>query len=544
MSARASLAIISTVAFFACTHTHAQPQSIASAPSIHVIPGFPLQRSLRFWVHDTIVNGGTAPIDGELIDRATHVVARRAVSTPLVRRESSGEYLARTVAHLFTFDSLIPGTTYRLEVKGHHSVDVRTLPDSLDTITPFKLAAGSCYWYFGRNGATIDDAYPPETARCGNEELTGYRPDARLLMGDQIYADVFDPSGLRSPFRMISPVSGVSMIFHYAAYEKQWSDSNFLGFLSRTPTGVLADDHELWNGYPCKEGLSPWTASRPQRELADRAARETFGLYQSRLNPTPVVGDPYSFRFSIEPLSFYVIDSWLFKEVDKPHEIYAEAQLDSLLEWIRSLRGPGVIVTSSPILTLSTGLVKGVGNLWVHDPLAKYERQIDSIWRALATSAHDVLILGGDIHYSRFGEVDMSPWRRQLARSANGIGTVAPTEIGRTGIDGTVYEVISSPLSVVLFPAVRARQTVVTPCLLIPFSYCSVTARLDGKVAPQLPYSSIGPIVTAVESGQYAVIEFRRGREGVHFRVRHFPTARPGAGPLEVTQSSPERLLR
>jgi hypothetical protein len=515
--------------------------------SPYIIPGFPEQNSLRFWVGSAIMDRTDSRLLGKLVRVADNVKVDEIRGEPLHLGRPEGKRDSTPIAILYRFSKLTPGTAYRFEINGLSSQIVRTLPARLDNIDPFKFAAGSCYWYFGKNGKTIGDAYPLEATTWDNKVIDDYRPDARMLVGDQIYADVFQESGERSPLRMRSLTdSTVEDLFHYVAYKDQWADTNFLKFLSRTPTGVLADDHELWNGYPRAEGFSPWTSDVNNRHAVDNAARATFNTYQASLNP----GGSYTFTFAIEPLSFFVIDSWMYKEVDTPHGIYSPRDLDSLKTWLQNLTGPGVIVSSSPILTLGTGPVKGWGNIYTHDPLGSYQSEIDAIWKALATCRHDVLLVGGDIHYTRLGYADVGPWRRRLQLH----GTIPDSEMmvkagepGRTDTEGRVYECISSPLSVVTLPVGRVRQTIVTPCLLFPFPfrfYCAATASLEGNVEPQIPYYPIGSILTARKSGHYSVFEFRRSGSGVLFRVHHFPTEKVGSGSVKPDYSSPEFELR
>jgi hypothetical protein len=300
---------------------------------------------------------------------------------------------------------------------------------------------------------------------------------------------------------------------------------------------MLADDHELWDGYPKSSFLSLWSWSEENRLTADRAAKSLFRAYQGALNPGSIDDLGRSVRLAVPPVSIFVIDSWLFKPVDVNETFVAPRELDSLKKWLQALDGPGVIVVSSPIAVIDPGqssLEALAKQKW--DPPSAFPDDMVVLWTAMAQCPHDIVVIAGDVHYGRFGVVDVGPWRARLG--------------GKGPRKGRVYEIISSPLAglknppiMQMLPMLTENQYRVNPSLRDP---ARRTALLDLRNAPdslpRLRYRSILTDEITPDSlaygGMYATVDFRQQVAETQMRVRYYPNARDADGVLRARYQS------
>lgn len=519
------------------------PFHLVAQRPVWAVTGLPTQKSLRFWVPESVsLNMEKAIPTGILSSASGKPTVISSPGKPLTVSGKRSDDRAVLVAYLFEFNNLDPGTTYRFTIDGSdlQPIEARTLPENLSSVPAFQVSFGSCYYHHSQGRSTLPHAYPPGLCACPDSapSMTS-APDIRFLLGDQIYADI------RSDGNRVKELTDAQgEIFHYPHYRAQWSDPDFFRFLAATPTATLADDHELWNGFPGVDKLSPWTTSRQNRDAADEAAKELFHAYQEVLNARTDTMR-HSFSFSIPPLNFFVLDSWLFKKVDKDSSFIEDSARAAFFTWLDTISGPGILVASSPLAVIRPQWpISWLKEHW--DPNSTYEKDIDSLWRKLAECDHDVVILGGDIHYGRFGRVDMRPWRRLLPAS-DGDHTSGARRRPRDS--GYVYECISSPLAGLTFPSFfgsgREPQYAVNPRLHGRGVHGPIDARLAGSDGARLEYRLLMEDeltqlddMTAPQSGMYAVLDFQQSGQIVKMRIRYYPNHREPGKPLEALYCS------
>lgn len=232
-------------------------------------------------------------------------------------------------------------------------------------------------------------------------------PHLKILCGDQIYLDLSAGGALPIQPGSFTPAQ------HYF---EQWRTSDFLGWLSNGANIFLADDHEFWNNYPSTKRLG-WL-SQLFATPSDRIAQEMldcFLLYQAALNcdpdallanpavlPTrddlhcfelPGTGAPPALRHHFNLLA---LDTRIARIMPVEHQHAGQfchpAWLTRATQWIAQLQGPGLLLTSQPLLDKQGGSEAN---------LADFEADFAALWRAIMASPHQILLMSGDIHWSR-----------------------------------------------------------------------------------------------------------------------------------------------
>lgn len=261
--------------------------------------------------------------------------------------------------------------------------------------TSFALA--SCY--FGELGrATSFGAALDLAAR--SHALGGHRIDFKLFVGDNVYADVAVDQNA------FSPVDGA-----YAEiatrYVRTFVDDDAMALaLASSPTFFTFDDHELWNDFPHRNAwLSrSWDAHRALWTGASVAGLDAF---QVPLNPERVARSR-SYTFEAGRVPFFVADTRSERtaaEGPSPSLLPPEA-LEALEAFLRAPGGPRVLVVGQPIWLEA----RSKTFLFTTDHnLAAYEEAFARIVTALDDCPSDVLVLSGDVHYSRILRLETRP---------------------------------------------------------------------------------------------------------------------------------------
>ena len=269
----------------------------------------------------------------------------------------------------------------------------RTLPSRLPSAAgeAFTIGFGSCF-YNHRDGGRVAAAYK----RLYQRGEPAVRPDVTMLLGDQVYLDIgFDSLSL-IPAEIRERVAD--------DYALHWQALGSL--LSRGGTWMLPDDHEYWNDYPFVDSLLPALLALklpPVREVWTGAARDGVRNVQR----SPVVE---SFAFGDE-LTVCLAD---LRSHRSEEGFLPEREFRKLLHWARHRSCPGVLVIPQPLVVRRGTAERN---------LRSFPDQYARLLAALGAVSHDVVVLGGDVHFGRICQVP----------------------IGRRG--ARLTEIISSPLS-------------------------------------------------------------------------------------------------
>lgn len=309
-------------------------------------------------------------------------------------------------AYVVSTTGLDPDTQYMLHVRdagGNEALGLsRTLPQGLTPGSSFTIGLGSCYnWPMDLN--EVHRYFPPVPHGLGGSD------PMRLcyLLGDQIYMDLQKDIDAEKPSSWSRPLD--ERPDPWAAYLEQWTDDKYRFFLQAgVPLLFLADDHEVWNDFPHKPFWLTWTKGGEGDALA-RELQNSFDVFQAsaNLDPETVEGSTrithrlireqgLSPSFEVDPLSFFMLDTRMGRtRVDTsaaPHFTNPD-HLEALLDWLSKSGGPGVLAVSQPIF-------EGKGGGLDHN-YANYADDYARLINGLRTAKRRVIILAGDIHYSR-----------------------------------------------------------------------------------------------------------------------------------------------
>ncbi|QHQ38537.1 hypothetical protein [Microbulbifer hydrolyticus] len=318
----------------------------------------------------------------------------------------------------FAFLSIptVPGCRYRLTLwqwdRGEAVVraraECRGKPDGLRN--RFNLWYGTCFYRHGDNGALAE-------AFSGLPE--DYRPDVSFLGGDQVYLDtafsnrgfVFTPGFSTANFSPLAlrPAASIRQRLNRIftrEYQANWG-GGLRELLSYGNHYFLAGDHEFWNDYPNPPGFLPALWSGKVRRIWAECARTLFNAYQ-----LPHGNAACAFEVG-EDLSFFVLDTRLQRGRGTDGQFTDPATLRRLEDWLTGLTGPGVLVLPAPILTPWQFRGAGIGRalmvkLGFGDHSLADTGQYEALVRALNACPQDVLIMAGDVHFSRLARFELN----------------------------------------------------------------------------------------------------------------------------------------
>ena len=296
-----------------------------------------------------------------------------------------------------------PGELYEVTIPERgRSLYWRTLPASLPD-AGLNFLIGSCFW--------INDDRDGFYAGAVQELVQRERLAFKVLMGDQLYVDVWPPNPLKDLRKGLAQ-----------KYERYWGDGPYQELLAPCPNYVSCDDHEFWNDFPEPQMHVPysWQRYAPENGIA---CTELYDAYQASLNP----GGRRWTSFRVPPVSFFIADTRSNRTRDTdPHAALAtEEQWKDLEAWAAGLDGPGVLVLPQPLLKAGGSKTDRtlVDFKQVDRLSAIFERALGG--QTADGKPHDIMILTGDIH----------------------TGRVSAAEI--VGLPGTIYELVASPASLV-----------------------------------------------------------------------------------------------
>lgn len=300
--------------------------------------------------------------------------------------------------------------------------------------------------------------------------------DLKFLSGDQVYLDFpgFILGGLFSN-------QTAAKTFH-SRYVRNWTDrGGYERLLSVGSSWFICDDHEFWNNYPNPAIHIPKTLTKGGRAALTSMERSLFEDFQCATHPQTV-----NRRFRVGELSFMVSDTRLEREAGD-HRFMGDQSLSELLDWCRTLPGPGVLVVGQPLFTEPTGVLGKLKDLGLPD-YQQYVALVD----ALTNARHGVLILTGDVHFARVAKATM------------------PTAAAKD-----IFEVIASPIALVAGKPGKSEA----PPDFFPSKRVNTQHRGPTHVvaAPQTAGNNVATLQFWSASGQ------------VHVDVTHWLLTRSGA---------------
>ncbi|WP_224240515.1 alkaline phosphatase D family protein [Hyalangium gracile] len=231
------------------------------------------------------------------------------------------------------------------------------------------------------------------------DQVEGGRPtDLMLMVGDQIYADV--------------AASDKTFAQYCANYQRSFSQPNLRRLLSRVPTYMTLDDHEL---------IDNWSMDRlhdarqsPEQLAATRArfiaALQAYRCYQVVHGPalerkheqglTNAI-TRYWYTFESGPARFFVMDvrTERYKHAQPP-EMISATQLHALEAWLRADKG-GLKFVVTPVPFFPDMRLAGWGLSERNDKWAGFQHQRQRLLDFMRDEGvRRAVFLSGDVHVS------------------------------------------------------------------------------------------------------------------------------------------------
>jgi hypothetical protein len=269
------------------------------------------------------------------------------------------------------------------------TADVRPIPSGRG---PLSFAFASCFYGHSRSSASFGGSL--ERA-LRSSQSRGHPIDFTLLAGDNLYVDIA-PDQERFPVETGAYDEIAERYLSYFLAEQRLAPA-----LRAGPTLFTYDDHELWNDYPFP---SAWLSrsSGPHAASWVRASCAGIDTFQHSLNPrTP--GLNRSYELEMGGFDFFVADTRTERSADR---LMSDARWAALSAWLVRGERPKVLVLGQPLWQegeSKTLFVTGDHNL------AYYARQYAELCAALARCRWDVLVLAGDVHFSRLLQLRLGP---------------------------------------------------------------------------------------------------------------------------------------
>ena len=340
---------------------------------------------------------------------------------------------------------LEPGESHELELVQGGVDSMRLLDMATIRGKPANLEEGFTLWY----GTCF---YQPKDHGALCEAFTqipeAYRPDATILGGDQVYLDIAysDSSGSLIPGAALKSFywrgareddairEELCEIFTNE-YQRNWT-SGLRSLLRNGATYFLAGDHEFWNDYPNTPIFMPVLRKPGVRKNWVELASSLFRGYQ---RPQ---GGGYS-QFAIgEELSVFALETRARREPGADAAFTDQATLDACVAWLRDLRCPGVLVLPAPLLTRwQFKSPKSIKARWIKwgggDHSLADTGQYVPLVQALNDSSQDILIIAGDVHFSRQAEMSLNG--KQVTEVVASPLSCLPTAVAKASEEPAVF---------------------------------------------------------------------------------------------------------
>lgn len=287
----------------------------------------------------------------------------------------------------------LPGNS-RFTVKARNTRgEFKTLPEKLPALgeRPLNLMLSSCFYY--NNDKT------GEAGRAFKSIPDIFKPDLKIMCGDQVYLDVADGHFLQlRPVRFDNPPQ-IAKNYLYK-YINTWTQKiGFGSILAAGATYFTADDHEFWNNYPNPTPLILNTYDHGYRKTLKDISVNLYNVFQSY----DAAATGHRRVIELGDISIFIADTRVFRE-EGDDRFMSDEDFDALLEWINGLSTPGVLVTGQPLFQKPSGYIsKNLGDR----AMANYG-QYKELVRSLFSLKNSVVVLTGDVHYGRISSCILS----------------------------------------------------------------------------------------------------------------------------------------
>ena len=317
-------------------------------------------------------------------------------------------------------DSLQPSTHYGLEVSYAASAEARQRTHGREgTLKTFPAPGETQPCTFLLNSCNFHGWGPFRSNREADLRRAEVAQGVDLVIhaGDQVYADKAPFSFTLEDFRK--------------AYVRTWGQPGTQQVLAGQANYMLADDHEVVNGYAQDGQLTRmqraalWLRGHgaPRQEQYARLASNgirAFDEFQSAHGPKSYGENARYYHFAHGQNQFFSMDT-RFERHNGKREMVSEGQLEALFQWMSEHREqPKFIITSSPFVLEK----KDSEEKWSSPEFSgQRERLLDFM---AENKMGKVVFLCGDIHASAHASMQIT---------------------GKDGHELTVHELCASPIN-------------------------------------------------------------------------------------------------
>jgi alkaline phosphatase D len=236
------------------------------------------------------------------------------------------------------------------------------------------------------------------------DQIEGGMPtDLMLMVGDQIYADLASASQSFSQY--------------CANYRRSFTSPNLRRLLSRVPTYMTLDDHEIADNWSMDRLTDPKLGDEKRAANRQRflAAIEAYRCYQVVHGPalerkgeqglTNLI-DRYWYTFEAGPARFFVMDVRTERyHQAQPPEMISARQQQALQEWLVADRG-GLKFIVSPVPFFPDLRLAGWALGERNDKWAGFQHQRQRLLNFMRDEGvRRTVFLSGDIHLSMWTEL-------------------------------------------------------------------------------------------------------------------------------------------
>jgi len=247
---------------------------------------------------------------------------------------------------------------------------------------------GSCRYLLRLFGGTVFDSRGDKTFRTILQQLeAGRQTDALLMVGDQIYAD--DLNFLHAD---------TSVDQFYARYRDAFTSPQLRLLMSRVPTYMTLDDHEIEDNWPRSADGADYARKFP----AAIHAYQTYQLSHSPIFPVKngrLEGtlDALWYTFRDGTAEFFMADTRTERHLAGQHpQMIGTAQLEALKFWLSNGSGCVKFIASGVPPFAASGDDKWDGFIEQRDLILDFIQQAE---------IRRVVFLSGDVHASFTSEL-------------------------------------------------------------------------------------------------------------------------------------------
>ncbi len=302
------------------------------------------------------------------------------------------EYQMGAIFSELELDDLGPG--YPLDWSNIDAIAFQT--GATDPTRPRSFIFGSCRYLLRLFGSLWFDNRGDKTFRSILEQIEGgMETDQIVMLGDQIYAD---------DLNIITPDETLDE--YNARYRAAFSQRYIRKLMSRVPTYMTLDDHEIEDAWPAHATTRDWMVKYPAAMHAYLTYQASHSPLMTMTGPSKMVGVPDKlwYTFSDGCSDFFVTDTrterYLSDDVLE-REIISDLQLAALMDWLADGSGRVKFVVSAVPLFPDSASKEDRTDKW-----GGFVRQRTQILEHIrGENVKRVVFLSGDLHLSMKSEL-------------------------------------------------------------------------------------------------------------------------------------------